>query len=91
MSWLTHEPPALAERLHDGTWHNVTKQRCFSHAETEAAGLVFQHADLDGVGSMGSRCKNRYARKRCGTNDGLHCGFHIAFPPILSFRHVSSP
>ncbi len=43
LRWLSHEPPALAERLHDGTWRDVTKQRCFSHAETEAAGLVFQH------------------------------------------------
>lgn len=43
MKWLTHEPPVLAERLMDGTWKDVAKGRVFTHAETEAAGLVFQH------------------------------------------------
>jgi glycosyltransferase involved in cell wall biosynthesis len=43
MKWLTHEPPVLAERLNDGTWMDVAAGPTFSHRETEAAGLVFQH------------------------------------------------
>ena len=43
MKWLTHEPPALARRLFDGTWKNVAEGNAFSHQETEALGLVFQH------------------------------------------------
>lgn len=43
MKWLTHEPPVLAERMSDGTWSDIAKGRVFTHAETEAAGLVFQH------------------------------------------------
>jgi len=43
LRWLTHEPPVLAERQNDGRWSDVAKGRCFSHSETEAAGLVFQH------------------------------------------------
>ncbi len=43
MKWLTHEPPALAERQHDGSWKDLATGPAFSHRETEAAGLVFQH------------------------------------------------
>jgi glycosyltransferase involved in cell wall biosynthesis len=43
MKWLTHEPPVLAERLADGTWKNLADGPTFTHRQTEAAGLVFQH------------------------------------------------
>lgn len=43
MKWLTHEPPVLAERMANGSWRDVAKGRVFTHAETEKAGLVFQH------------------------------------------------
>ncbi|HSJ02033.1 MAG TPA: glycosyltransferase [Verrucomicrobium sp.] len=43
MKWLTHEPPVLAERQPDGTWRDVARGQTFSHSETEARGLVFQH------------------------------------------------
>ena len=43
MKWLTHEPPVLAERVIDGTWKNLADGPTFTHRETEAAGLVFQH------------------------------------------------
>jgi len=43
MKWLSHEPPVLAERLSDGSWRDVGRGRIFTHAETEADGLVFQH------------------------------------------------
>ncbi len=43
MRWQTHEPPVLARRLVDGTWKNVAEGSAFTHRETEALGLVFQH------------------------------------------------
>lgn len=43
MKWLTHEPPVLARRLENGQWKDVADGRVFSHQETEALGLVFQH------------------------------------------------
>jgi len=43
MKWLTHEPPVLAEKLVDGSWKNLAEGPTFTHRETEAAGLVFQH------------------------------------------------
>lgn len=43
LRWLAHEPPVLAERLPDGSWHDIAQFRGFFHGETEAAGLVFQH------------------------------------------------
>ena len=43
MKWLSHEPPALAERRKDGTWQDLVQGPVFTHRETEAAGLVFQH------------------------------------------------
>ncbi len=43
MKWLTHEPPVLAECMPEGSWRDVAKGRIFTHRETEAAGLVFQH------------------------------------------------
>lgn len=43
MKWSTHEPPVLTERMMDGSWRDVASGRVFTHAETEAAGLVFQH------------------------------------------------
>jgi glycosyltransferase involved in cell wall biosynthesis len=43
MKWLTHEPPALAERQQDGSWKDLATGPGFTHRETESAGLVFQH------------------------------------------------
>jgi hypothetical protein len=43
MHFTTHEPPMLVERLADGTKRNVASLDIFRHAETEAAGLVFDH------------------------------------------------
>ncbi|MFP4297763.1 MAG: FkbM family methyltransferase [Spirulinaceae cyanobacterium] len=41
--WLTHEPPILAEPLSETQFRQVAKTNPFTHAETEEAGLVFQH------------------------------------------------
>ncbi len=41
--WQTHEPPRLVELLPDGELQNLAEQDIFDHAETEKAGLVFQH------------------------------------------------
>jgi glycosyltransferase involved in cell wall biosynthesis len=43
MQWVTHEPPTLAVQALDGTSYNVAAINPFTHSETEAAGLVFQH------------------------------------------------
>jgi glycosyltransferase involved in cell wall biosynthesis len=43
MQWVTHEPPTLAVQALDGTPYNVATINPFTHSETEAAGLVFQH------------------------------------------------
>ncbi len=43
MKWLSHEPPALAERQKNGTWKDLAAGPILTHRETEAAGLVFQH------------------------------------------------
>lgn len=43
MKWETHAPPVLRRREIDGTWADVAGGNVFSHAETEARGLVFQH------------------------------------------------
>jgi glycosyltransferase involved in cell wall biosynthesis len=43
MRWLTHEPPALAERNGVDEWRDIAKCAVFTHAETEKEGLVFQH------------------------------------------------
>ncbi len=43
MNWAAHEPPVLAARQPDGSWKDQAAVKPFMHAETEAAGLVFQH------------------------------------------------
>ncbi|NJN87144.1 MAG: glycosyltransferase family 4 protein [Leptolyngbyaceae cyanobacterium SL_7_1] len=40
--WLTHEPPRLWRHTATG-WQDVAAIDSLNHAETEAAGLVFQH------------------------------------------------
>jgi glycosyltransferase involved in cell wall biosynthesis/predicted O-methyltransferase YrrM len=41
--WAAHEPPVLVEARADGEYQNLAKINPFLHAETEQAGLVFQH------------------------------------------------
>ena len=41
--WVAHEPPRLCRPAADGTWTDLATINPFRHAETEAAGLVFQH------------------------------------------------
>ncbi len=41
--WLSHEPPRLARPLDGGHSMDVGGWNAFSHSETEAMGLVFQH------------------------------------------------
>jgi glycosyltransferase involved in cell wall biosynthesis len=43
MEWVAHEPPVLAVKALDGNQYNVASINPFTHQETEAAGLVFQH------------------------------------------------
>jgi len=43
MRWAAHEPPVLVEPLADGRYRSVAQVDPLLHAETEAAGLVFQH------------------------------------------------
>lgn len=43
MTWVAHEPPQLAVVAEGGKCLDVGKIRPFMHAETEQAGLVFQH------------------------------------------------
>jgi len=42
MRWFSHVPPRLGVAL-EGEWQDVAGINPFSHAETEAQGLVFQH------------------------------------------------
>jgi glycosyltransferase involved in cell wall biosynthesis len=42
-SWIRHEPPLLGRRLPDSHVVDVGRLNPFTHAETEAGGLVFQH------------------------------------------------
>jgi glycosyltransferase involved in cell wall biosynthesis/predicted O-methyltransferase YrrM len=41
--WAAHEPPVLVTPAADGQYQNVAAINPFLHAETEKAGLVFQH------------------------------------------------
>ncbi len=41
--WAAHEPPVLVRPSADGKYQNVAAINPFLHAETEKAGLVFQH------------------------------------------------
>lgn len=43
MQWRCHEPPALCMQAADGEWLDIARMNPFTHAETEAQGLVFQH------------------------------------------------
>lgn len=43
MAWAAHSPPVLVEQASPGQWRNVAQINPFTHDETEAAGLVFQH------------------------------------------------
>ncbi len=43
MEWVSHEPPVLARRNQFGQVSNVGLANPFMHADTERAGLVFQH------------------------------------------------
>jgi glycosyltransferase involved in cell wall biosynthesis len=43
MQWTAHEPPTLTVQALDGTPYNVALINPFTHTETEASGLVFQH------------------------------------------------
>lgn len=41
--WFSHEPPRLCRRKDNGSWEDIAAINPFSHAETEAYGLCFQH------------------------------------------------
>jgi FkbM family methyltransferase len=41
--WAAHEPPVLVEPSPNGEYQNLAAINPFLHAETERAGLVFQH------------------------------------------------
>jgi FkbM family methyltransferase len=41
--WLAHEPPRLCRPVANGKWADLASINPLRHAETEAAGLVFQH------------------------------------------------
>ncbi len=41
--WAAHEPPVLVQPTTDGQYQNLAAINPFLHAETEKAGLVFQH------------------------------------------------
>src|SRR5436853_278048 len=41
--WQSHEPPRLHAHTEDGGTIDLAQVRPFTHAETEAMGLVFQH------------------------------------------------
>ncbi len=41
--WAAHEPPVLVEQIADDQYQNLAAINPFLHAETEQAGLVFQH------------------------------------------------
>jgi len=41
--WAAHEPPILVEPLPDSQRQNIAAINPFSHDETEAQGLIFQH------------------------------------------------
>jgi len=43
MTWLAHEPPILCEPFGDKLLRNVGLADPFTHDQTEAAGLIFQH------------------------------------------------
>jgi hypothetical protein len=43
MIWATHEPPVLGFKANDGNYYDVGRINPFTHAETEANGLVFEH------------------------------------------------
>jgi glycosyltransferase involved in cell wall biosynthesis len=43
MQWVSHEPPTLAADAGNGQMANVGHVHPFTHSETEARGLVFQH------------------------------------------------
>lgn len=43
MQWRSHEPPSLCVKSWDKQWHDLTLQLPFTHEETKAQGLVFQH------------------------------------------------
>ena len=43
MQWASHEPPLLAEQFAPDQWRDVARVDPLLHAQTEAAGLVFQH------------------------------------------------
>ena len=40
--WFSHEPPQLCRRDAEGAWRNLA-ENAFTHGETEAVGLVFEH------------------------------------------------
>lgn len=41
--WLSHEPPRLCRQKGSDAWEDLATINHFSHAETEAYGLCFQH------------------------------------------------
>ncbi len=41
--WAAHEPPMLVEKVEDDKYQNLASVNPFLHADTEQAGLVFQH------------------------------------------------
>ena len=43
MRWFAGDAPVLAEPLPNGQWRSIAQVNPILHAETEAAGLVFQH------------------------------------------------
>lgn len=43
MQFLTHEPPRLCRKLPNGEWKDILRNAWFTHKETEARQLVFQH------------------------------------------------
>lgn len=42
-AWASHEPPCLCRKSENGQWSDLAKIYPFTHIETEATGLVFDH------------------------------------------------
>lgn len=80
--WTSHEPPVLAEKNAQGQPSGVHQKGFLTHAETEAAGLVFHHYAYVRIEQL--RFKESYYGYQNAVNNWVRLQTHQNFPAELS-------
>ena len=80
--WASHEPPILVEKSTTGELSAIHQKGFLTHAETEAAGLVFHHFAYINIQQL--QFKESYYGYKSATSNWNRLQMHQSFPIELS-------